>query len=102
VAVGPVGQAEGPAEHGLVGVREVAPAVLEEHPEAALVRRVDAELLELLVDEGRGLDHGMPVPLSRTIRKRCAILPVLLTWGIPSEGAGRAEREKRGGGVPPS
>src|SRR5690606_30434338 len=58
VAVGPVGDPEGAAEHRLVHAGEAAPAVLEEDAEPPFVGGLDVELVELGVEVFGGLDHG--------------------------------------------
>src|SRR5690606_32527630 len=60
VAVGPVGDLEGAADAGLragVEARQVPPAQLDEQAEPPLVLRLDAEVPELAVEVGGGLDH---------------------------------------------
>ena len=58
VAVRPVGQGEGAAEHVLVELLEVPAGVLQQHAEPPLEGRVHLQRAEVLVEDGRGLDHG--------------------------------------------
>ncbi len=57
VAVGPVGDTEGPPDQRLVDGRQVAPRVLDEDPKPALILGHDDESVELAVERGGGLDH---------------------------------------------